>query len=210
MHEDLADERHSVFDQKRLVVQRVFFGAPFPEAPNDLYAQATKGVVVQERERALIEPHARLSTNTFFGRFPASYWQRSAEVAQAELSVNAKGSGRISIRVSYNIGIIRTVATVTINDTQHEQVRLRTPIDRFTDGEALWLEASTDETALILEAAGWSVTKPERSRPAALGSCTCNDPDGTGMRHAQQLDLGSTGGLCKVAPATLTSCIVHG
>ncbi len=175
MRGNVVNQQHSTFGQEQLLVQRAFFAAPFPEAPDDLYAQSTKGVV--ERERVVIQAYAELSTNTFFGRFPASYWQRWTEVTQVEFTVIAQGTGRISIRASDIVGDARTVATVFVEGAQHEQVRLRAPIDRFVDGGAMWLEASTGAEALVLESACWSVAKPERVRPTAVVICTYNRAD---------------------------------
>src|SRR5919205_160843 len=107
----VVDEQHSVFGQEQLVAQRVFFAAPFPETPDDLYSRAAQGVVERARQQAVIQSHSRLSTNTFFGRFPASYWQRWTEVTKVELRVRVRGSGRISIRASDVAGDARTLAT---------------------------------------------------------------------------------------------------
>ena len=125
----------------------------------------------------VIQSHAQLSTNTFFGRFPASYWQRWTEVTQVEVSTIVQGTGRISVRASDSVGDVRTVATVMVEGAQREQVRLRARIDRFVDGGALWLEASAGEAALVLDTVRWSVAKPKRVRPTALVICTYNRAD---------------------------------
>ncbi|MGH3981565.1 MAG: glycosyltransferase [Pseudonocardiaceae bacterium] len=176
MRGDMVDRQHSTFGQKNLLVQRTFFAAPFPETPDDLYV-SIKGVVERHRERVVIQPYAQLCTNAFFGRFPASYWQRWTEVAQVEFRVIAQGTGRVSIRASDSVGDARTVATVVVEGTQREQVRLVARVDRFVDGGAMWLEASAGETALVLEAACWWVTKRERVRPTAVVICTYNRAD---------------------------------
>ncbi len=176
MRGNVVDRQHSMFGQEQLLVQRAFFAAPFPETPDDLYA-SIKGVVERHRERVVIQPYARLCTNTFFGRFPASYWQRWTEVAQVEFSVIAQGTGRISIRASDSVGDARTMATVVVESAQGEQVRLVARVDRFVDGGAMWLEASADGTALVLEAACWWVAKRERVRPTAVVICTYNRAD---------------------------------
>lgn len=177
MRGNVVDQQHSVFDQEQLVVQRVFFAAPFPETPDDLYARGTTGVVQQERQRVVIQPHSRLSTNTFFGRFPASYWQRWTEIKQVELNVIAQGSGRISICASDVAGDARTLATEAVEAARHVQVRLVARIDKYVDGGALWFEVSTGTTELVLESVYWSVTKPAQARPTAVVICTYNRPD---------------------------------
>ena len=83
----IVDQQHSVSGRQQLVIQRAFFAAALPDTPDDLYARGTEGVVERERQRVAIFPHAKLSTNTLFGRFPASYWQQWTDVALVELDV---------------------------------------------------------------------------------------------------------------------------
>lgn len=177
MRGNVVDQQHSVLDREHFVVQRAFFAAPFPETPDDLYARGATGVVQQERQRAVIQPHSRLSTNTFFGRFPASYWQRWTEVTQVEFRVIAQGSGQISICASDVAGDARTLATEVIENARHEQVRLVASVDKYVDGGALWFEASTGTAELVLESADWSVTTRAQTRPTAVVICTYNRPD---------------------------------
>src|SRR5436305_3792744 len=161
---DGVDHQRARSSQEQLLAQRAFFAAPFPDAPDDLYSCSVEGVIERARERVVLQPHAQLSTNTFFGRFPASYWQRWTEIPQVEVSAIVQGTGRISVWASDSVGDVRTVATVMVEDAQREQVRLRMRIDRFVDGGAMWLEASTGDTALVLDTVHWSVTTPKRVR----------------------------------------------
>ncbi len=187
----VVDHQHGASDQEQLLAQRTFFAAPFLEAPDDLYSCSAEGVIERARERVVIHPHAQLSTNTFFGRFPASYWQRWTEVTQVEVSVIVQGTGRISVRASDSVGDVRTVATVMVEGAQHEQVRLRARIDRFVDGGAMWLDASTGAATLVLDAARWSVARPERARPTAVVICTYNRADDC-LRTLKTLSLDDT------------------
>jgi galactofuranosylgalactofuranosylrhamnosyl-N-acetylglucosaminyl-diphospho-decaprenol beta-1,5/1,6-galactofuranosyltransferase len=184
-------DQHSASGQEQLLVQRTFFAAPFPDAPDDLYARSSEGIVERRRERVILQPYAQLCTNTFFGRFPASYWQRWTEVGHVEFRVIAQGTGRISIRASDSVGDTRTVATVDVEDAQLEEVRALPHIDRFLDGGAMWLEASTGATALVLRAACWSVTKPARVHPTAVVICTYNRADDC-LRTLETLSRDST------------------
>src|SRR5947207_12919701 len=92
----IVEQPHSVFGRQQLVAQRAFFAAAFPETPDDLYSRCTTGAVERQRRRVTIRPHAELSTNTFFGRFPASDCQRSRDLAQVASRVTASGPGRSS------------------------------------------------------------------------------------------------------------------
>ncbi|MFZ0119237.1 MAG: glycosyltransferase [Pseudonocardiaceae bacterium] len=174
---EVVDHRQVTPDPERLLAQRAFFAAPFPEAPDDLYSYSAGGVIERARERVVIQPHARLTTNTFFGRFPASYWQRWTEATQVEVSAIVQGTGRLSVRASDSVGDVRTVATIMVAEARHEQVRLRARLDRFVDGGAMWLDASTGDDGLVLDAVRWSVGKPERVRPIAVVICTYNRAD---------------------------------
>jgi galactofuranosylgalactofuranosylrhamnosyl-N-acetylglucosaminyl-diphospho-decaprenol beta-1,5/1,6-galactofuranosyltransferase len=173
----IVDQQHSVPGQQQLVVQRAFFAAAFPETPDDLYARGVKGIVERARQRVSIQPHAALSTNTFFGRFPASYWQRWTDIQQVGFTVIARGSGLITIRASDVAGDPRTVATTTIDNADGAEVGLLMQVDRYVDGGALWLEASTGAAELVLESAYWSVPKREKVRLTAVVMCTYNRAD---------------------------------
>ncbi|HZA16012.1 MAG TPA: glycosyltransferase [Pseudonocardiaceae bacterium] len=188
---EARDHRHGTADQVQWLAQRTFFAASFPEAPDDLYSCSTDGVIERARERVVIQPHAQLSTNAFFGRFPASYWQRWTEVTQVEVSAIVRGTGRITVRASDSAGDARTVATVMVEGAQHEQVRLSARIGRFVDGGAMWLEASTGEAALVLDTVHWSVARPARDRRTAVVICTYNRADDC-LHTLQTLSLDDT------------------
>lgn len=171
----IRDQPHSVFGPQ-LVVQRSFFAAAFPETSDDLYSRCIKGVVERQRQRVTILPHAQLSMNTFFGRFPASYWQRWTDVTQVEFRVIAYGAGRISIRASDIAGDARTVATAVVDAANNDEIALVAQVDRYVDGGAMWLEAATDSAELVLESGCWSVAERERA-PTVVAMCTYNRAD---------------------------------
>jgi galactofuranosylgalactofuranosylrhamnosyl-N-acetylglucosaminyl-diphospho-decaprenol beta-1,5/1,6-galactofuranosyltransferase len=172
-----TDRSQSVSSRQPLVVQRTFFAAAIPEISDDLYSRCTTGIAERQRQRVTISPHGHLSTNTFFGRFPASYWQRWTSAAQVEFGVTAHGTGRISIKASDVAGDPRTVATAVVDAANHEEVRLVARLDRYVDGGALWCEAAADSAGLALEAGRWSVTKEQRVHPTAVVMCTYNRAD---------------------------------
>ena len=177
MRGSCVDQLHGVSSQQRLVVQRVFYAAAFAEIPDDLYSRCTKGVVERQRQRVTVAPRSHLSTNTYFGRFPASYWQRWTDVTQVEFGVIASGAGRISIRASDITGDPRTIATAVVDGAHNEEIRLVAGLDRYVDGGALWWEAATDSTELALESGCWSVARRERGRPTVVVMCTYNRAD---------------------------------
>ena len=58
----------------RLTAQRGLFFGPSAMVPEDLYALVERGGARRERHRTMLDPHSTVSTNTYFGRFHATYW----------------------------------------------------------------------------------------------------------------------------------------
>ncbi|MGH3979049.1 MAG: glycosyltransferase [Pseudonocardiaceae bacterium] len=159
---------------ERLVAQRGFFAAPFHQVPDDLYATVERGHAVRDRHGTVVEPHSRVSTNTFFGRFPASYWQRWTTATEVRLEAVVSGAGLVSVVASDRDGSPRVVATTEVAGPDERPVALTASIDRFVDGGALWLEVQTRDRSLTVRSARWSVTAPARLRPTAVVICTFN------------------------------------
>jgi galactofuranosylgalactofuranosylrhamnosyl-N-acetylglucosaminyl-diphospho-decaprenol beta-1,5/1,6-galactofuranosyltransferase len=167
---------------ERLVAQRVLFAAPFHQVPDDLYSTVEGGNAARQRQAVALEPFSRVSTNTYFGRFPASYWQRWTTATEVRLEVVVSGSGQLSISASDRYGTPRVVAATEVprrgsGTATEQQVTLTTKIDRFVDGGALWLELDTQEHGMTVREVRWSVTAPRRLRPTAVVVCTYNRPD---------------------------------
>jgi galactofuranosylgalactofuranosylrhamnosyl-N-acetylglucosaminyl-diphospho-decaprenol beta-1,5/1,6-galactofuranosyltransferase len=159
---------------ERLLAQRTLFTAPTPAAPDALYIAATQGVVERERHRLTVLPHAFVTTNTYFGRFPASYWQRWTSARAVDVSAVVGGSGLVRVMASDSKGRPRPVAARRLDGTSAEPVTLTVPIDRFVDGGALWLEVETGADTLTLERVRWSVEMPRPRRPTVVVICTYN------------------------------------
>src|SRR5690242_4823794 len=94
----------------RLVAQRGLFRGPDPVCPDDLYAQITIGNAARERQRLVVHGGSEVSMDTYFGRFPASYWQRWTVVSEVHAEVTVSGSGRVALVASDPKGETRTVA----------------------------------------------------------------------------------------------------
>jgi galactofuranosylgalactofuranosylrhamnosyl-N-acetylglucosaminyl-diphospho-decaprenol beta-1,5/1,6-galactofuranosyltransferase len=160
---------------ERLVAQRGLFTGPSALVPADLYVEIDMGIGYRDRSSLRLEPHAHASTNTYFGRFPASYWQRWTAVTEVEIVATVHGKGRMAVLASDPAGEVRTVATEQIDDSG--KVSLTAAIDRFVDGGALWVEWETSEAGLRVEEMAWTVDPPERLRPVAAVICTYNRAD---------------------------------
>jgi galactofuranosylgalactofuranosylrhamnosyl-N-acetylglucosaminyl-diphospho-decaprenol beta-1,5/1,6-galactofuranosyltransferase len=158
----------------QLLAMRGLFAPPSPLVSELLYAEVLAGAASRGREHIALEPKTVVSTNTYFGRFPASYWQRWSVVTEVRLVVEVAGTGRVALHASDHEGQPRIVAAQDVRGSAHTEVVLTGPIDKFNDGGAMWLELSTDEQALTVHQARWTVDPPATLRPTALVICTHN------------------------------------
>ncbi|CCQ14425.1 putative glycosyl transferase family 2 [Rhodococcus sp. AW25M09] len=159
----------------RFVVQRGLFGGPSTLIQDDLYLHIGSGRAHRSRFEVSIEANSKVDTNTYFGRFPASYWQRWTAVAEVRVSLSYNGSGRFSLIASDADGRNRTVAAVDVDGSGTTE--LEGALDRFVDGGALWLRFETDKGALNIRDLAWTVDSPAKIRPAAVVICTYNRAD---------------------------------
>lgn len=157
-----------------MIAQRGLFAGPDPVISKDLYAQIVSGGARRERTTLTIEPASKVSGNTYFGRFPASYWQRWTTVGAVEVELEVGGSGAVSLLASDFEGEPRVVAAQVVDG---EPISLVAPLDRFVDGGALWLEWETEPgQRLVVRDVRWTVPAAERSRPTVVTICTMNRP----------------------------------
>ncbi|MGY1986966.1 glycosyltransferase [Blastococcus sp. SYSU DS0669] len=161
----------------RLVAQRTLFRGPTPQAPDELYSVATQGVMLRDRDRVVVDGHAVVTTNTYFGRFPASYWQRWTSVREVEVTAVVSGSGTLRVVASDGDGRPRTVAAHSADDASQDTVALTVALDRFVDGGALWLELQTADSRMTVERVRWSVAAHRPRRGTAVVICTFNRAD---------------------------------
>ena len=161
----------------QMLAQRTLFAGPSLEAPDELYAVAVQGVIQRERHRIVLDGHAVVTTNTYFGRFPASYWQRWTSVTRVDVTAVVSGSGMLRVMASDPEGQPRTVAGHRVEDAHAETVTLPVAVDRFVDGGALWLEFQTTTAGLTVERVRWSVGATRPRRATAVVICTFNRAD---------------------------------
>src|SRR5829696_8623802 len=82
----------------RLVAQRGLFRGPDLVCPPELYTLLERGDALRDRHRLVVQPHSTVSMDSYFGRFPASYWQRWTVVDEVHLELRVIGSGLLSVR----------------------------------------------------------------------------------------------------------------
>ena len=164
--------------QGRLTAQRGLYAGPAPIVSKDLYAELEWGSAVRDRAALTLEPASKVSGNTYFGRFPASYWQRWTNVSEVSVEAVVTGTGQLSVGASDVEGDPRVVAAEVLSGAKQQKVVLTTTLDKFYDGGALWLDYETEGgQTLRVEQVRWTVEAPEKIRPTAVTICTMNRAD---------------------------------
>jgi galactofuranosylgalactofuranosylrhamnosyl-N-acetylglucosaminyl-diphospho-decaprenol beta-1,5/1,6-galactofuranosyltransferase len=153
------------------------FAPPNPQAPTELYAVGKSGAIRCERRRVVVQPDARVSTNTYFGRLPASYLQRWTPIRRLEVVFRVQGAGRLEIHASDAEGMPRILSTTNVRADTTQEVRLAAELDRFMDGGSIWIEASTTGEEFTIEGCRWVGPVPCRQRPTSVVICTYNHAD---------------------------------
>ena len=157
-----------------VLVQRTFFAGTRSWVNDQLYTREHSGRVRRTRDTLTLDPGARVDTNTYFGRFEASYWQRWTEVAdvRVEVGIETDDDGEVDVLVrASDIGShVRTVDMVH-HDGDGMAV-LHVPVDTFTDGGAMWLEFHAVDAEATVSEVAWSTTTTRPVRRAAVAICT--------------------------------------
>ncbi|MEW1936594.1 glycosyltransferase [Dietzia maris] len=163
--------------ERDLLLQRTLFSGPRRWVNDDLYSRITRGVVRRTRTELHLEPGAIVDTNTYFGRFEASYWQRWTVVTELTVRVSVETAGQVDVLVrASDIGShVRTVEVV--HHHGDGMAVLHVPVDTFTDGGAMWLEVHAVDAPATVSEVEWSTTTTRPARRAAVAICTFNRAD---------------------------------
>ncbi|MCK0091239.1 glycosyltransferase family 2 protein [Rhodococcus sp. HNM0563] len=160
----------------RLIVQRGLFGSLSPRVPEKMYV-VTKGDAAADRHGLQLAEGATAHTNTYFGRFAATFWQRWTDVKTVNLQLTyaSSGSAAFTVWASDARGRERIVTTSKVSGSGDLDLEL--PIERFVDGGAMWFSVESSNGSLLISDARWTVAAPEHLRPAAVVICTFNRAD---------------------------------
>jgi galactofuranosylgalactofuranosylrhamnosyl-N-acetylglucosaminyl-diphospho-decaprenol beta-1,5/1,6-galactofuranosyltransferase len=172
--------RHALTERaapERLIVARGVFTGPNPQVIDDLYARIVSGRGHRERYALHLDKGATVHTNTYFGRLPASYFQRWTTVTQVQVkfAFDAAGPARALLRASDSHDNARTISSTEIAGTG--TATLSAQLNEFVDGGALWMEFTAVGGPLKITDLEWTVPAPASIRPAAIAICTFNRPD---------------------------------
>ena len=119
----------------RLVVARGVFAGPNVQVSDDMYARVVKGKARRERHALHLEQGATVDTNTYFGRLPASYFQRWTTRTGGAAAAGARtrrASARLALRGSDSHGNARTIASTEVDGTGTAVLSAR--LNEFVDG----------------------------------------------------------------------------
>jgi galactofuranosylgalactofuranosylrhamnosyl-N-acetylglucosaminyl-diphospho-decaprenol beta-1,5/1,6-galactofuranosyltransferase len=160
----------------RLVVARGVFTGPNVQVSDEMYARVVKGKARRERHALHLETGATVDTNTYFGRLPASYFQRWTNVAEVQLRLvlDTSTSTQLALRASDSDGNARTIASTEVDGTGTTVLSAR--LNEFVDGGSLWMECTAVGGPVTITNLEWTTASPERIRPAAIAICTFNRP----------------------------------
>ena len=150
---------------ERLVVARGLFTGPSPKVFDDMYARVADGRAQRERYSLHLEKGATVDTNTYFGRFPASYFQRWTTVKEVQLKLAfvATGPARVLLRATDAHDHTRTISATEVDGTGTAE--LVAPLNEFVDGGALWFECTAVGGQLTITDLEWTVPAPPPSVP---------------------------------------------
>ncbi|WP_330184001.1 glycosyltransferase [Nocardia sp. NBC_01503] len=158
----------------RLVLARGLFTGPAPRISDDLYAVVKGGKAHRERFSLRLDKGATAHTNTYFGRFAASYWQRWTSVTAVEVAMTLEVGGKTKVRLAASdIAGHRRVAA-TAQTSESGRVALSADLDMFIDGGALWIEVDAIGGEVTISDLEWTAPAPESVRPVAIAICTFN------------------------------------
>lgn len=165
-------------DIDRIVVQRTLFSGPNPLVVPGMYVKSNPAKVRTDRTKVRMEPGAALSTNTYFGRFAASYWQRYTSITAVRLEFDhdcaAGAQLRVEVKASDASGRWRPIDAIEL--TGQGRAVLDLEVRRFVDGGALWFDATAIGGGATVADVTWSVPRPARNRALSVVMCTHNRP----------------------------------
>ncbi|MDX2357797.1 glycosyltransferase [Dietzia sp. PP-33] len=163
--------------ERDLLLQRTLFSGPRRWVNDDLYSRIVRGVVRRTRGELHLDAGAIVDTNTYFGRFEASYWQRWTSVTELTVRVSIETGGQVDVLVrASDIGShVRTVDVV--HHHGDGMAVLHVPVDTFVDGGAMWLEFHAVDAAVSVSEVTWGATTTIPARRAAVAICTFNRAD---------------------------------
>lgn len=154
------------------------------EATSPLRLDRVNVPEVLSRTSVKIPKGARLSTDTYFNRVSAGYWQRWASLEELTIRLEGRGRARIAVRRSIPSGYgdskipstFETTMRVIEGDLQ-EGIAYTASLAGFAGGGNLWVEVEPVDGEVILEDARWTVDTDTTLGKSDIAVCTFNRPE---------------------------------
>lgn len=197
-----AQNQTSVADADQaseLVIQRTLFAPPADWVDPELYFNAegpgaADGSLRASRNSITLGRHTIVRTNTYFGRFRASFWQRWTSVKEVQIRAHVVGNARVLAYTEDIGGHLRledswaaggadvdgnwTADSSPMAGSANVEVVLTVPLDRFADGGAIHLRFDTEESGAKISNVRYTVPASaiKRDVPTDLVICSYNRP----------------------------------
>lgn len=159
------------------LVQRTLFAGPTEWVNPDLYGKVLRGSAVQRRGSVTIAAESTFTSDTYFGRFPASYWQRWTRVRAVTLSCELQLAGEpveVLVRASDIGAHVRTLGSTIV--TESGTASIEVPLTTFLDGGSMWTEFRTSAAEVKVSAVRWTVADSAQDRKLSIAVCSFNRP----------------------------------
>lgn len=157
------------------LLQTAYF-APFSTlCSEDLYAFVEEGIARRRRDAVELEPFSRVSLRTYFGRFPAAYFQRWTSVARIIVEATVSGTGRLQVFASDMEDRERLMASSEFETRCETPLRFEVAIDKFLDGGFVWVDVESYGDSVVMRPVRYTVAETQRKpSTASVVVCTFN------------------------------------
>lgn len=173
-----SDAAHDMVHIPGHSVQRVLFQPSDEIASQELYVKLRKGRFVNVSRTSLtIARYSTVTTRTYFGRFPAAYYQRWTAVREIVIRAETTGRGRIRAFASDDNDRERSVGEAEIDSESPSSVEIPVSIDRFLDGGFVWVDIESTAGPLTVSDLRFETLEPAAAKPLSIVICTHNRAD---------------------------------
>ena len=172
-----------------MTVQRVLFAPPADWIDPDLYftvkgADGAAGSATPSRTAIELGPRTTVATDTYFGRFRASQWQRWTTVPEVTIRGRVRGDVRVRAYTEDIGGHLRLEASharataADIATSPESDIALTVPLDRFADGGAIHVVVDSGDAGGAVEDLRYTVAADQvrRDIPTDIVICSFNRP----------------------------------
>jgi len=160
----------------QVLLQRLLMAACRWTEPDDLYVRALSGAIDRTRTSVTVHPASHATTQTYFGRFEASHWQRWTTVGEIEVHLRVEGHGVVKLYADDASTSPRILGRFDADGTE-KRISFPATLDRFLDEGHVWLEMRTTTGTLTVSDVSITTTAAAEPRPTSIVICTFNRPD---------------------------------